>query len=456
MHELGSVLILGRSSSPAVEVAKALARRGHRVRMVERWAAAAAELDREAWDVVLATPSDVDPLVACRRVPGLRPTSAVVVVSDDRRLASAVSAIRARAADYVLSSEPAERVAAAVERVIATRALGDELERLRARSPRGGTSFPELIGESPTMRELKSRLERVRKSDATVLIVGESGTGKEIVARALHEHGPRSKGSFVAVSCAAISPGLVESEFFGHARGAFTDARGARDGLLVQASGGTLFLDEIASMPMALQAKLLRALQERTVRPIGRAAEVRFDARIIAAASVDLAEEARAGRFREDLFFRLSVLKVRLPRLKDRGFDVLLLAQHFLDHAAKLCSKRVRSLSPAAARALMAYQWPGNVRELSNCVQQAVALARFDHIVEDDLPEALRLRRPDTAERKAPLGSARLDTLERDHIASVLTAVGGNKARAARILGIDRTTLYRKIRQLEGPKDEHA
>jgi two-component system response regulator HydG len=242
---------------------------------------------------------------------------------------------------------------------------------------------------------------------------------------------------------------LLESELFGHARGAFTDARSARTGLFVQASGGTLLLDEIGDLPLALEPKLLRALQERVVRPVGGDAEVPFDVRVVATTNRDLESAVEEGRFREDLFFRINVIHVQLPPLRARGSDVLLLAQHFLVHHATQAGKRVTGLSPAAAERLMSYAWPGNVRELQNCVERAVALALYEQIAVDDLPEKIRAYRRShvLVASDDPSELVPLEEVERRYVLRVMEAVGGNKTLAAQVLGVGRKTLYRKLEQ---------
>jgi two-component system response regulator HydG len=307
--------------------------------------------------------------------------------------------------------------------------------------------FDEMIGESAPMKKMFQVVARVADTDATVLVTGESGTGKELVARALHARSHRANGPFVAINCAAMPESLLESELFGHVKGAFTDARAPRPGLLSKAARGTLFLDEIAEMPVGMQAKLLRTLQERTVRPVGGDAELPFDARIIAATNRDLDREVEENRFREDLFYRINVVRVHVPPLRERENDVLLLAQSFLDHARSRGRSLVVGLKSAAADRLASYPWPGNVRELQNCIERAVVLAAFDHVGVDDLPERVRQYQPTTippqsTERPTFL---RVDELERRHVVQVLNAVGGNKTFAARVLGLDRRTLYRKL-----------
>jgi two-component system response regulator HydG len=285
-----------------------------------------------------------------------------------------------------------------------------------------------------------------------VLIHGETGTGKELVAHALHAASPRKDGPFVALNCAAVPPNLLESELFGHARGAFTDARNARQGLFIEASGGTLFLDEIGEMPFDMQAKLLRALQERTVRPVGSNTELPFDARIVTATHRDLENDVRDQRFRQDLFYRINVVRIDVPPLRERGSDVLRLASFFLEKACERSAKGPLQLSPQVAERLLAYDWPGNVRELENCVERAVALARFDQLTLEDLPEKIRAYRADRFVMSANDANeiVSLDELERRYIVRVIKLLGGNKARAAQLLGLDRRTLYRKLERYEG------
>jgi two-component system response regulator HydG len=289
-----------------------------------------------------------------------------------------------------------------------------------------------------------------------VVIQGETGAGKEIIAHALHSTSQLSSGPFIALNCAAMPAGLLESELFGHARGAFTDAKTAKTGLLLQAEGGTLLLDEISELPLLMQPKLLRALQERTVRPIGEHREIPFNCRIIAAANQDLELEVKAKRFREDLFYRLDVVRIAVPPLRARGADILLLAQHFLSRFVSR-SRRVVTLSEPAAAKLLAYNWPGNVRELENCIERAVALARTDELTVHDLPERIRAFQAAVGAAGADAPATDVSSLsdaERDHVLKAVEQVGGNKTRAAAILGIDRRTLYRRLVRYESERSQ--
>jgi DNA-binding NtrC family response regulator len=358
-------------------------------------------------------------------------------------LEDTIRAIRAQVSDFVPNGDDPDAVVSRVSQIVELIELRRELTRLEA-GPAPIAPFPELVGESVALRRLRALIERVAHSEATVLITGESGTGKEVVARALHAHGAHRAGPFLAASLGAIPAHLLESELFGHVKGAFTGALGDRNGFLLQAAGGSVFLDEIADMPLDMQAKLLRALQQRSLRALGQRDEVPFNARIIAATSRDLEQEVEAGRFRQDLYFRLNVIHLVIPPLRERAHDVLLLAQHFIQRG-NTPLRRIMGLTPAAARALLAYHWPGNVRELEHFVS-AAASARYDHITADDLPERVRGSAQLSADRHLD-DLISLKELERQHILEVLHSLGGNKALTARHLGLDRKTLYRKLKE---------
>ncbi len=305
-----------------------------------------------------------------------------------------------------------------------------------------------VIAESPAMQAVLKRVARFAVTDAPVAVLGETGTGKEVVARTLHANGPRARRPFVAVNVAALPAELLESELFGHGKGAFTGAAGARAGLFEEADGGTLFLDEIGEMPLPLQAKLLRALAEGEVRRVGENRAFAVDVRLVCATHRDLLELVRAGVFREDLYFRLKVLTLRVPPLRERPEDILPLARHLL---AELRGP-ARGFTPAAEAALLAYAWPGNVRELASAVQHGAALASGERVDAIDLPEELSEARAPrgavvvAAPALAPSPLRTLAEVEREHIQRVLDAVGGSPSEAARVLGIGRNTLWRKLR----------
>ena len=382
---------------------------------------------------------------------GLRETCPVILVTGFGTLASAVEASREGAWDFVSKPFKVEEVVATARRAL--QSAGDaEAEGRGANAPESLTVRYEeagLMGRAPAMIELYKEIARVAPSRSTVLIVGESGTGKELVARAVHKHSPRAARPFVAVNCGALTETLLEAELFGHVRGAFTGAVLDRKGLWEEAEEGTLFLDEIGETSQAMQVKLLRALQEGEVRRVGASRTVRVNARVVAATNRDLEKEVKAGAFREDLFYRLSVITLQVPRLRERRSDIPLLAERFLRKAAEDTGRRLR-FSEDALWLLVAYDWPGNVRELENAVEYAALRARGAEVMAEDLPARMQTgeMRARSADARSPLSAMYadlppLDELERRYLLHVLEAAGGNRTRAAEILHIDRRTLYR-------------
>ncbi|MBO6940428.1 MAG: sigma-54-dependent Fis family transcriptional regulator [Deltaproteobacteria bacterium] len=453
---MGRVLVVEDDEAMAATLVRGLGREGFAVEVARSGEESLARLAESDWDALLTdlAMGGMDGLELCERAISIQPGLPVVVMTAFGSLETAIQAIRAGAYDFLTKPFDLEVAALALGRAVAFRRLRSQLQRLeRARERSSG--FEELVGDSPPMRELLALLERVADSDVTVLIAGESGVGKELVARTLHRTSRRAGGPFVAINCAALPAALLESELFGHTRGAFTDARSARPGLFVQASGGTLFLDEVGEMPVSVQAKLLRALQDRSVRPVGSDHEVPVDARIVAATNRDLDLAVKEGEMREDLYFRLAVLEVHVPPLRERRSDIVPLLRRSVERETATSGKAVTGFSPEAMDCLLAYPWPGNVRELQNCVQRAVAVARFEQIVVDDLPERIRIsRRSATAGQAAAVELVPLEEVERRHVLGVLAAVGGRRKEAARVLGLDRKTLYRKLRSWgsDGPE----
>ncbi|CAN5716780.1 sigma 54-interacting transcriptional regulator [soil metagenome] len=391
----------------------------------------------------------------CTRVLAMREDLPVVVMTAFGTLDTAIQAIRAGAYDFITKPFEFDALTMVLERALKLSTLRAEVRDLKKKVAGGAGDDPTaLVGESPPMKKTYDLLRRIADTESTVLVTGESGTGKELVARAVHEASLRKNGPFIAINCAAMPESLLESELFGHSKGAFTDARSSRPGLFVRANGGTLFLDEIGEMPLGMQAKLLRALQERTVRPVGSDIEVPFDARLVAATHRDLESEVAEKRFREDLFYRINVVRVHVPALRTRGNDILALAQHFLQRfAAPSRRDKLIGFTPAVADRLLAYPWPGNVRELQNCIERATALAQGERVALEDLPEKIREHRPTRIEVVAigsdPTTMLTMDEVERRYIRQVLEAVGGNKTLAAQVLGFDRRTLYRKLERME-------
>jgi DNA-binding NtrC family response regulator len=453
LADRGRVLILDDDRALCDVLVRGLGRRGFEVR---------AHIDPvEALDGLAAADPDVvltdlamtalGGLEVCQRVVDRRPGTPVVVLTAFGSLDTAVAAIRAGAYDFLPKPVDLEALAIALDRAVEHRRLCAELRRLRAAAPSVGRSG-EMIGESEPMQRLFDQVERVAATDSSVLVHGESGTGKELVARALHDQSPRAPGPFVAVNCAAVPEALLESELFGHTRGAFTDAKAARAGLFVRANRGTLFLDEIGDLPASLQVKLLRVLQERRVRPVGSDEEVGFDVRVVSATHRDVDAMVEDGRFRADLMYRLDVIRLEVPPLRARGHDVLLLAQAAVARFAGRAGRPVTGIAQPAARMLLDYDWPGNVRELQNCIERAVALTAFDRITVDDLPPKIVQHRPvgavTTSAVDDPSTLLPLEEVERRYIRQILGVVQGNRSLAASILGLDRKTLYRKLRAM--------
>jgi two-component system NtrC family response regulator len=367
-----------------------------------------------------------------------------IVMTAYGSIAHAVEAVRLGADDYLGKPFEREALLLAVHRVLKTRRLENENRRLRE-AVGDEDRFGRLVGGTEVMKRLYRTIEKVAATDATVLITGESGTGKEIVARTLHRTSRRGDAAFVAVNCAAIPEGLIESELFGHEKGTFTGAHRRREGKFEEADGGTLFLDEIASMPMSLQGILLRVLQERRITRLGGSGEIEVDVRVVAASNRDLPQLVKDGQFREDLYYRLNVVAVELPPLRDRRDDVPLLARVFLDQASARHGREVGSIPPAVVRLLMDYGWPGNVRELANAVERLVLLAEEGCVSVDDLPAPIREVGGEAgAMVRLPVEGLSWDAMEESLLRQALERAAGNRAAAARLLGLSyKAFLYR-------------
>jgi DNA-binding NtrC family response regulator len=400
------------------------------------------EFDAVLSDIKMPGKTGIEMVGELRRI---RPDTPVVLMTAFGSIDSAVEAMRAGAFDYITKPFEPEAVLLTVERALERRALEEENRRLR-RAVDHTASFGELIGQSAAMHEVFALIRKVAAGRSSVLITGESGTGKEIVARTLHFHGARADRPFIPINCTAIPEGLLESELFGHVRGAFTGAHTSKRGLFEKANGGTLFLDEIGDMGLGLQSKLLRVLQDREIRPVGSTQSQKVDVRIIAATNKDLDREIRAGRFREDLYYRLNVIPIHIPPLRERPDDIPPLVEAFV---RKHSEGRRRVVSPAALERLMAHPWRGNARELENVIERALALAEGDEIGVGDLPPvgAEVAEATESAEglmRGAAEQRLSLRELEERYIDRILDLTGGNKVQASKILGIDRKTLYRR------------
>lgn len=380
-----------------------------------------------------------------RHVRQASPQVAVMVLTQYGTIETAIEATRLGAADYVMKPFHVEDLRAKLERVVHSLSVDQEnrilREQLRSRPGFGG-----LIGVSVRIQKVYRLIEKVSQHNYPVLILGESGTGKELVARSIHFLGPRRQKNFVPVDCSSLAPTLIESELFGYVKGAFTGAVQNKRGLLEAAEDGTLFLDEIGDLPVDMQAKILRALQEREVKPVGSTERVRLRARIIAATNRDLESSIRTGTFRQDLYFRLNVVQIKLPPLRDRKSDIPLLVCSFLEKFADQ-DRSPRTITEDAMRQLLAYDWPGNVRELENAMERAIALGTGPIVQISDLPSSLQnASRAQAAEEGEMVP---LDLMERRAIFRALQETGGDKLAAARLLGIGKTTLYRKLKQYD-------
>ncbi len=434
---MARILIVDDDGETCRFMAELLERPGRELRATQR-VDEALRLAREQFDLLISDinlDSQQNGMDVLRVFKEGNPSGQVVLISGFGTLQTAIEAVRAGAYDYISKPFNISEVKATVERALADAAAPARIER-----PRFDVAPPGLIGRTAGMLAVYKQIAHAANASASVLIAGESGTGKELVARAIHTNGRRSARAFVPINCGALTETVLESELFGHARGAFTGAVADTKGIFEQANGGTVFLDEIGETSAALQVKLLRVLQEGEVRPVGASRIVKVDVRVVAATNVDLEREVAQQRFRQDLFYRLSVIVIQVPALRDRREDIPLLIETFLESACSRAGRRVE-LTPAAIAALTAYRWPGNVRELENTIERLVVFSRGSIVDLPDLPFKAAAG-PDLHERLfADLPS--LDEIERRYLLHVIEQVGGNRTRAAEVLGIDRRTLYR-------------
>ena len=390
---------------------------------------------------------DGDGLSVLRKVQAEGRTVPFIIITAFGTVDQAVEALQAGADDFLTKPLSTDHLRLKIKRLLAQADVNRQLAEIQSRQQ--GEQNMGLVGDSPAMERLRGEIRQVARSQAAVLINGESGTGKELVARAIHNQSDRADRAFLAVNCAGIPPDLMESEFFGHEAGAFTGARQARKGLFAEASGGTLLLDEIGEMPLSLQAKLLRVLQEGAIKPVGADHEATVDVRILAATHVNLMKAVEGGLFREDLYYRLETLALQVPPLRDRDEDVEMLAMHFLKEACRRHNRGFIKFSDVTLRVLRDYPFPGNVRELSSAIERAVTFCDGDTIQPEQLPE--RIRKPQRSLQAPPADPVAdnipewptLEALQQDYVRKVMAAVDGNKRRAAQILGINRRTLYR-------------
>jgi two-component system response regulator HydG len=399
-------------------------------------------------DVRMPQVSGLDILTAAREQD---PVTPVILMTAQASLQSAISAVNSGAFYYIQKPFSNDELVAILRRACEYRAVKVENTQLKQeiRSRRDKTTIARPIGKSKRFLDVLKLAEHVAPTDSTVLIQGESGTGKEVIARYIHNLSSRSDGPFLSINCGALPENLLESELFGHVKGSFTGAVRDKQGLFAAARGGSFFLDEVGEMPASLQVKLLRVLQEREAIPVGATEAIPVDVRIIAATNRELEEEIRRGNFRSDLFYRLNVIAINLPPLRDRRDDLLLLIEALLQNLATETGTEIKALAAEALDAVMVYEWPGNVRELENALEHAQVLTRGSLIEAASLPERITKRRKEPLVAERSYRNPTLEVIERAYIMWVLQAEGGNKTRAAEVLGIDPSTLYRKLSRYE-------
>ncbi len=447
------ILVVDDEASMREFLTIALGRMGHEVTTVDSSEQALKEYKSGTYDLVLSDirmPGGLSGVELLGQLKETDPAIQVILMTAYASVDTAISAIQLDATDYIVKPFPVEEIKMKVDRALEKRKLFQENRYLRQAMQ--GTAAPDnILGSSAAIIELRAMIEKVAPTSSTVMITGESGTGKELVARALHKSGSRASAPFVTVNCGAIPEGLLESELFGHKRGAFTGAIQDEVGLFRIADTGTLFLDEIGDTSPAIQIKLLRALQEREVLPVGATRPVKVDVRVIAATNSTLDERVNSGTFREDLYYRLNVVPIHIPPLRDRSEDILLLAEHFLS----IYAREKMILSEEAITAMEGYAWPGNVRELENAIESAVVLSDTSTIELSALPK--NIHQPAEEQIGAlhePVGSPTLESIEKSYIHWVLKQAKGVKKTAAEILGIDPSTLHRKMDRY-GLRGEH-
>lgn len=404
-------------------------------------------LKREDFDVIITDlmMEGIKGLELLQESKKIAPLTPVIIITAFGTIESAIKAMKMGAYDYITKPFQLDELIITVKKAVENRLLKKEVSRLKKEVTQR-YQFHNIIGRSGSMQKIYDLIERISDTSSNVLITGESGTGKELVAKAIHYSGRRKEGKFVAVNCAAIPETLLESELFGYRKGAFTDAKIDKKGLIFEAHEGTLFLDEITEMAYPLQAKLLRVIEEKEVRPLGDTYSYPVDLRIIATSNKDIKSLIQQGKFREDLYYRLKVVDIEMPPLRERKEDILLLAENFLKRFSEEMGKEIVGLSEKVKKIMLNYSWPGNVRELENIMERAIILCQNKIIHPEDLPPSMIQQTEENALERALRQGLSLDQLEKEYIKKVLLQVGGNKSRAAEILGLDRKTLYRKLK----------
>ncbi len=451
MPKLGRVLVIDDEVDMLENCARLLSRLGYEVVTEADSAKSSMVYERERPDLVLTDlrMQAPDGLGVLRALRAIDPEATVILVTAFATIETAVEAIREGAFDYLPKPFSADQLTVCIERALEQRRLREENRRLLEQLTET-YRFDNIIGRSLPMLQVFETIKKVAKSEANILIIGETGTGKELIARSLHVHSRRAAGPFIPVDCASLPENLLESELFGHEKGAFTGAQATRPGLFEFASGGTIFLDEVGDISLNLQAKLLRVLQEREVRRVGSNRIIEVDVRVISATNHDLAQSVATSRFREDLYYRLNVISIPLPPLRDRKGDVPLIAHHYLKKYAASSGKEVKGIMPEAMRFLEEHTWPGNVRELQNVIERAVVLAEHELLRPQELPEHIRIKVEAISPKELPLKRAKeawAASFERDYLIQLLKRHDGNISQAAKSAGVDRKTVHRLMKK---------
>lgn len=455
MKEQAKILLVDDEMSSLEALTLLLKNAGHTVSGTSSGGEAASFIGRDSFDIIITDLflPDFDGIELLKKAREISPRSEVILITGHASAQTAVKAMKEGAFDYIVKPINIEELRIIIGKALEKTRLVSENVYLK-KQLQEKYEFANIIGSSPAMQRVFSRMKKIIKTDSTVLVLGESGTGKEVVARAIHFNGPRKEKPFVAVHCGAIPENLLESELFGHTKGSFTGAIRDKIGKFEAANQGTIFLDEIGTLPMHLQIKLLRVLQEQEVERIGSNRQIKLDVRVISATNANLEEEVKKGNFREDLFYRLNVIPILLPPLRERTEDILPLVRHFLEKYCRSMKRSKMVLTKEAIEALEMHDWPGNVRELENTVERIVALTEGDHITLDDLPSNMAKAYGSTAGLPTRVTTAGIDLpktvseIEMKMISEALEIAGGVKAKAAALLNLNRTTLVEKMRRL--------